>query len=140
MPSSSIITAEIANERKTHFFTAVLLRHFDHETTRVLQGIYASIQNRKTRQIQIWSCESMRVGRISTRQTQIWSTREGAVGTDDSSNPDLVLEIPYLEMERQASYSLLQIWTWMVERVTRFSRSGHSESIRVSTTRAKLVS
>ncbi len=46
-----------------------------------------------------------------TRQTQIWSTREGRVGTDDSSNPDLVLGSRYLEMGRQASYSLLQIWT-----------------------------
>ena len=24
-----------------------------------------------------------------TRQTQIWSTREGGLGTDDSSDPDL---------------------------------------------------
>ncbi len=46
-----------------------------------------------------------------TRQTQIWSNREGGVGTDDSSNPDMVLGSPYLEMERQANNSLLQIWT-----------------------------
>ncbi len=72
-------------------------------------GKLASIQNRETQQIQIWSCESMRVGRVSTRKTQpgIWDLE----------------------------YSGVQIWRWGVKRVTRFSRSGLSESMRVLTTR-----
>ncbi len=64
-------------------------------------GKLASIQNKETRQIRIWSCQSMRIGRTFTCHSQICSTQEFISGHGTSS---YLLASPDLDLASQCEF------------------------------------